>query len=84
MTVEVLPRFVGPLRRAINGETTGWPFDIKMLVWLMPVLKAAGFVKVWLPSLAGLVEFGSIPEQPEGAGIQCFTAKGALDPLTMR
>jgi hypothetical protein len=84
MTVEVLPRFVGPLRRAINGETTGWPFDIRMLVGLMSVLRRPGSAKVWPASLAGLVDFGSIAGRAEGAGIQCSTARGALDPWTMQ
>jgi hypothetical protein len=42
MTVGVIECFLDPLRRAIDGEIIGGPFDIEMLGSLMPVSRGAG------------------------------------------
>ncbi len=84
MTVEVMPRFEDPLRRAIDGEFNGCPLDIWMRVWLPAVSRDAGATGFWVPSLTGNETCGSMTGSPAGAGIQCSHANCALTSLTMR
>ena len=65
MTVEVRPRFVCPLRRAIKGEISGRPFDIEMLGWLMLVSMDAEIGMFWIASLTDDIECESIGRKIE-------------------
>jgi hypothetical protein len=63
MTVEALARFVGPFRRAIDGETSGSPLDIEMLGRPMLVSRGAGMKLGGMLSLTGRFECDSITKR---------------------